>query len=284
MEPLLLKGVLALHGESLDMNQLAKYPYLRRYVSSLKNIPSGTFRWGFTSSQERAAPRIFMSSFRMGATPVTWGMWKEYCQAESVRMPRKPDWGYLDNHPVWNVAWNDIMNPGGFCEWASGVAGFKLTLPTDAQWEYAARGGKDGLEYPWGNNFDRSKLWCSEKDIFDAGKTAAVNRTNRIYRNGYGLTDMGGNVTQWCFDYFEFGYRPTGKDPVDTRNGAGRCVRGGSWFNFFPDIFRCAFRIWVIPDYWSNIIGFLSFRRTEVEFCFLGSPSAAPSLVLVCST
>ncbi len=259
MEPLLLKGVLALHGESLDMNQLSKYPWLSWYVSSLKSIPGGTYRWGFKKDQERAAPRISMSAFRMGATPVTWGMWKEYCKAESVRMPPKPKWGYLDDHPVVNVSWEDIMNPGGFCEWASDVTRFNLTLPTDAQWEYAARGGKAGLEYPWGNDFDRSKLWCSlNGSIFtgDAEKTAAIYRKNRIYRNGYGLTDMGGNVYQWCADYYNPDYRPVGKDPVDIKKSEYRCVRGGSWGNKDPGDFRCAGRYRIDSDEWYDFIGF----------------------------
>ena len=200
-----------------------------------------------------------MSPFRMGATPVTWGMWKEYCKAESARMPEKPDWGYLDNHPVVNVSWNDIMNHGGFCEWASRTAGFKITLPTDAQWEYAARGGKDGLEYPWGNDFDASKLWCSKKEFNDAGKTAAVDRSDRIYRNGYGLTDMVGNVWQWCADYYNGDYRPDGNDPIDakySKYSEYRCVRGGSWKYSIPDVFRCADRNGFDPEIRSNYGGF----------------------------
>ena len=262
------------------MNQLSKYPWLNWYVSNLKSIPGATYRFGFTKDQTRAASRITMSPFRMGATPVTWGMWKEYCKAETVRMPYKPEWGYSDDHPVVNVSWEDIMKSGGFCEWASGVAGFKLTLPTDAQWEYAARGGKDGLQYPWGNDFDDSKLWCSRElgvisrtarivdgnvRIYRSGyglvdTTAPVDRTNRIYRNGYGLTDMVGNVWQWCADYYNDDYRPNGKDPVDTRESKyyQRCIRGGSWYTLTPDNFRCATRIGSLPDirYNLNDIGF----------------------------
>ncbi|MFM7188108.1 MAG: formylglycine-generating enzyme family protein, partial [Armatimonadota bacterium] len=153
-----------------------------------------------------------------------------------IKLPEDPSWGYPDDHPVVNVSWEDIMDPGGFCEWASKTAGIKLTLPTEAQWEYAARGGKDGLEYPWGDEFDPFKLWYSET------QTAAVDRSNRIYRNGYGLTDMAGNVWQWCADYLNDDYRPVGKDPVDTRNSKLRCVRGGSWITELPGYFRCAFR------------------------------------------
>lgn len=196
----------------------------------------------------------------MGATPVTWGMWKEYLETialpgKGIHLPEDPGWGYPDDHPVVNVLWNDIMYPGGFCEWASRVAGFELTLPTDAQWEYAARGGKDGLEYPWGNTFDKSKLWCSE-NFGDANKTAAVDRTNRIYRNGYGLTDMVGNVWQWCADYYNDPYRPAGKDPVDTEESDSRCVRGGSWNFSYPDDFRCADRDWFDPGSRCINVGF----------------------------
>jgi formylglycine-generating enzyme required for sulfatase activity len=191
-----------------------------------------------------------MSSFRMGATPVTWGMWKEYCEATNSSLPDDPGWGYPDGHPVVKVSWEDTMNPGGFCDWATGVAGFTLTLPTEAQWEYSARGLKDDLEYPWGNDFDREKLWC------DADATAAVDRTNRIYRNSYDLTDMVGNVWQWCADDYNEDYRPFGKDPVDTRKSPFRCVRGGQWNFTYQDYFRCAYRDWDFPDHSYNYIGF----------------------------
>ena len=242
------------------MNQLSKYPHLRWYISKLRSIPGGKYRFGASPADKKSGTPITMSPFRMGATPVTWGMWKEYRQSVSVpskgiKLPDNPGWGYPDDHPVVNVSWDDIMDPGGFCEWVSGVAGFKLTLPTDAQWEYAARGGKDGLEYPWGNDFDESRLWCSKAYNGDALKTAAVDRTNRIYRNGYGLTDMVGNVWQWCADYYN-GDRPAGKDPVDTQKSKLRCVRGGSWLHGGPGIFRCADRFGYYPDNWYYYVGF----------------------------
>lgn len=202
---------------------------------------------GWATFMSKPGTHKTIAPFRVGATPVTWGIWKEYRQSFFVSgkrstLPDDPGWGYPDDHPVVNVSWEDIMNPGGFCEWASDVAGFNLTLPTDAQFEYAARGGKDGLNYPWGNDFDMEKLWCS---IFlDAGKTAAVDRSNRIYRNDYGLTDMIGNVQQWCADY---------------GNDADRdysLVRGGSWNKSNPLSFRCAYRYLNYPDKRNITIGF----------------------------
>jgi formylglycine-generating enzyme required for sulfatase activity len=245
------------------MNQLSQYPHLKWYVSNLRSIPAGTYRRGASPSQKKTGTPISISAFRMGATPVTWGMWKEYRQSFSVpgkgvKLPEDPGWGYPDDHPVVNVSWDDIMNPGGFCEWASSQAGFKLTLPTDPQWEYAARGGRDGLEYPWGNKFDTSKLWYSLK-LGDIRQTGAVDRSNRIYRNGYGLTDMVGNVWQWCSDYHNEDYRPTGRDPKDAKRSGLRCVRGGSWLFILPgvpDDFRCAYRSGMFPDYRYLLYGF----------------------------
>ena len=190
-----------------------------------------------------------MSPFRMGATPVTWGMWKEYRKSISVpgkeiKLPEDPGWGYPDDHPVVNVSWEDIINPGGFCEWASRTAGFELTLPSDAQYEYAARGGKDGQEYPWGNEFDSNQVWGGTEvlgTVERVDKTGAVDRGYRIFRNRYGLTDMVGNVTQWCSDYFNHS-RPLGKDPIDNRESKYRCVRGDSYAEYGSICFRCASR------------------------------------------
>lgn len=242
------------------MNQLSSYPHLKWYVSNLRSTPGGSYLYGASPSQKRSGSRITMSPFKMGATPVTWGMWKEYRRSvavpgKDIKLPRDPGWGYPDDHPVVSVSWEDIMQPSGFCEWASKTAGFKLTLPSGAQYEYAARGGKDGLDYPWGNTFEYSRLWCGNANV---KQTAAVDRPDRIYRNGYGLTDMVGNVDQWCSDYFNVTYRPVGKDPVDNNNGGARCCRGGDCFNYELDLgsFRCATRSFWLPEEGSHFIGF----------------------------
>jgi formylglycine-generating enzyme required for sulfatase activity len=216
---------------------------------------------GSKDDDEKPKHTVRLSAFRMGATPVTFGVWKEYCVATGTPLPEAPKWGILDDHPVVNVSWNDIMGldgKGGFCAWASDMAGFRLTLPTEAQFEYASRGGQSGLEYPWGNTFDRSKLWCSGTMLGDVGRTAPVTRSSNIFRNAYGLTDMSGNVWQWCSDNYGPYASSSQNDPTGPSSPSdnGRCVRAGSWISDDPGDFRCAFRNRINPDNRSNSLGF----------------------------
>lgn len=230
-------------------NRLTDYPALKAYVESLRTIPAGTFQMG--GMYETPVHTVRLSAFRTGGTPVTVSVWKEYCSATGIALPPAPDWGLIDDHPVVSVSWNDIMGvdgKSGFCAWASDIAGFRLTLPTEAQWEYAARGGVDGQEFPWGNSYDDSKLWCSK--VTNRKQTASVFRSSNIFRNTFGLTDMVGNVWQWCSDLY--GPYSTGSqtDPVGPSSTSDnkRCVRGGSWDDVDPVYFRCAIRSGDDPD------------------------------------
>lgn len=260
MEPKVIDPVVPVKPK--PANRLTDYPALKAYVESLRSIPAGTFQMGSTSGEADEKPKhtVRLSAFRMGATPVTVAVWKEYCAATGIALPLAPSWGLLDDHPVVNVSWNDIMGldgTGGFCAWASDIAGFRLTLPTEAQFEYASRGKAAGQEYPWGNAYDDSKVWCSVKSR--RGQTAPVVRTSNIYRTAFGLTDMVGNVWQWCSDLYAPYLGAPQTNPVGpaATSDNGRCVRGGSWLNFFnPVNFRCADRNWDYPDGRSNYFGF----------------------------
>lgn len=228
------------------VSRLSKFPALQKYCESLRSIPSGTFQMGGTQfDSEKPVHSVTLSAFRIGATPVTVAVWKEYCRAVNLKMPIAPERGWKDDHPIVNVSWEDIMGSdgnGGFCAWASRVAGFSLTLPTEAQFEYAARGGQAGLDYPWGNSFDDSKLWCSS--LTARSETAPVDRKSHIFRNKFGLSDMSGNVLQWCSDLYGPYSGSAQNDPTGpslTSNNE-RCVRGGPRFTAGLKRWRCAFR------------------------------------------
>jgi formylglycine-generating enzyme required for sulfatase activity len=245
----------------IGKDRLTEYPVLLAYIEALRPIPAGTFLMGSLSgaSNEQPVHSVTLSEFRLGATPVTVAVWKEYCAATGTSLPKAPSWGMLDNHPVVNISWNDIMGKdgkGGFCAWASDVAGFRVTLPTEAQWEFAARGGARGQDYPWANKFDDSYIWWSATT--KRASTAPVERSSNIFRNAYGLRDMVGNVWQWCSDWYgEYGNSaqtdPTGPYSV---SDIGRCIRGGSWDLSYPDNFRCAHRLMYFSGRRSNDISF----------------------------
>jgi formylglycine-generating enzyme required for sulfatase activity len=244
--------------------RLSNYPALNMYVKSMCSIPGGTFEMGSVSGwYANEAPKHFvkLSSFHLGKTPVTVAIWKEYCSAIGRPIREAPPWKWLDDHPIVNVNWIDLLGTSkwlGFCTWASDVSGVDLTLPTEAQFEYASRGGQNGVAFPWGNKFDQRKLWCAESRTSDPGKTAPVFRSTRIHRNPYGLTDMSGNVWQWCSDWYAPYSSHSQTNPVgpDLSTKECRCARGGSWSDYEPNVFRCAKRGLLDPTYGYLTIGF----------------------------
>ena len=248
--------------ETHMIDGLAQYPALKAYIASLRSIPAGRFLMGSSSGDEDEKPvhSVTLSSFRMGATPVTVAIWKEYCRAKSIKLPEAPQWGWMDNHPVVNVSWNDIMGSdgkGGFCTWASDVAGCRLSLPTEAQFEYAARGRGDDRAYPWGDNFEDSRLWCSVYK--KRATTAAVVRKTNIFRNAFGLTDMCGNIWQWCSDFYASYDSGPSIDPTGPVSSSAnlRCFRGGAWNSTGGrHDFRCANRSKYFSDIRYDFIGF----------------------------
>jgi formylglycine-generating enzyme required for sulfatase activity len=89
---------------------------------------------------------------------------------------------------------------GGFCAWVSRIVGFPVMLPTEAEWEYAAAGGDTGNVYPWGDTFRDSFAWTGCE--VSRGSTTSVTRSSYVYTNSFGLSDMVGNVYQWCRDAY----------------------------------------------------------------------------------
>ncbi len=134
----------------------------------------------------------------------------------------------LDDHPVVHVSWNDAV---AYSEWAG------RRLPTEAEWEYAARGGLEGARYPWGDELIddewRCNIWQGEfprtNSEEDGYLTTAPVRT--FQPNGYGLWQMVGNVWEWCADWFGpryYKFSPA-ENPPGPSLGAARAIRGGSY-------------------------------------------------------
>jgi len=213
-------------------------------------IPAGKFRMGDDDDVNgNKRHNVFLDSYVIGKAPVTVGQFKAYCKDAHIDFSKykSPFWGWIDDHPMVNVRWQEARD---FCIWAGG------DLPTEAQWEKAAR-GSDGRKYPWGFKWDGSRLhWSSDGHPTSAKMTASVN----AHPNGaspYGCLDMAGNVFQWCLD--RWALVPTNSDtrnPKGPSTGKGRLVRGGSWDMTDPVFFQCSFREATSPRDWQDRLGF----------------------------
>jgi formylglycine-generating enzyme required for sulfatase activity len=194
-------------------------------------IPAGEFVMGSgnpMTKDENPRHKVTLSGYWIYRNLVTVGMYKKFC-ADTGHPLRSapafdPSW-VKDDHPILNVSWFDAA---AYCAWAT------VSLPTEAQWEKAAR-GPTGSEYPWGDNYNLSKVWASSKVKGDAASTTAVGHFGV---SGYGCTDMAGNAFQWCLDWYSKDFwssrESQGIDPLNQSPGnmANRCVRGTDWVYF----------------------------------------------------
>ena len=234
---------------------------LDTYVARLRSIPAGTFQMGGDSLSYLATPvhAVTLSAFRLGETPVTVGMWRDYCDATGKQMPAMPTWGWVDDHPIVGPSWVEIAGSdgsGGYCAWASARTGIALHLPTEAQWEFAARGAGQGTLYPWGDAFNVEALWCSRVEGWDAGGTAAVTRIQRNFATAQGVKDLVGNTWEWCSDWESFFTEDALSDPVGPVTGQYKHVRGGCFADNFERWFQVHTRHVMPPNYNSQTIGF----------------------------
>jgi formylglycine-generating enzyme required for sulfatase activity len=174
------------------------------------------------------AHRVTISQgFWMDVTEVTVGSYRLFTQATARGDPPTSGFAQGDNHPVVNVSWQDAT---AFCRWVGG------RLPTEGEWEYAARGGREGLIYPWGDKLGRNDAnWAvgSMWGRLAKGRDRWMNTTpvGSYAPSGYGLMDLAGNVWEWLADWYDEGYFATSpaKDPPGPASGTLRVVRGGSW-------------------------------------------------------
>src|SRR5690606_19684012 len=148
---------------------------------------------------EKPAHHLFVPEFRIARTPVTNAQYYLYIQATHAQPPSYWEDGQPPkdklSHPVVAVRWDDASQ---YCEWVSTVTGKLVRLPTEAEWEKAARGDKDLREYPWGDEFDGIKCNTTELGL---GDTSPVG----IFPSGaspYGCLDMSGNVWEWVQDWY----------------------------------------------------------------------------------
>lgn len=183
-------------------------------------VPAGSFTMGCVPADDRCAadeePRHVVTiskAFELMAAEVTVGQFRTVIP----EVDPQPAWSTTPEHPVVSVTWNEAVD---FCRAVGG------RLPTESEWEYAARGGKADALYPWGDAAPTDRPGASNGAAFEGDSARPV----RTYgSNGFGLYDMAGNVWEWVADFGGFyGPRPE-TDPTGPDTGSVRVVRGGAY-------------------------------------------------------
>lgn len=225
-------------------------------------IPAGEFIY-------QRGERLTLPTFHIARYPITYRQFQAFIDADDGF--RNPQWweglaaddGHkatpgeqafkYGNHPRENVSWWDAV---AFCRWLSGKLGYEITLPTEQQWEKAAR-GTDGRAYPWGNEYIPGYANIDETDRYGLGQKVGeyfVGQTTAAwtYPQGaspYGVIDMSGNVWEWCLNEY---YNP---ENTGLGGSESRVVRGGSWSNRM-DHTRASYRSDWLPDSRGGYYGF----------------------------
>jgi formylglycine-generating enzyme required for sulfatase activity len=256
-------------------NSDAVYPQVAR-------IPAGEFTMGADEGDEdeRPAHRVFLDEFCIGVYPVTNDQYAAFVRDAKHRLPAVRQlprivtgeqeqvfrelaapyvWRAGDpprdrgTHPVTLITADDAA---AYCQWLAHRTGLPVRLPTESEWERAARGGADGMHYPWGNELDPQHANYLADPL--TKQRRGTQPVGSFAPNNYNLFDMIGNVWEWVSDWYQpdaYGDRLR-HNPPGPPNGTLRVLRGGAWVVDDPKMLRIAYRHKVPPDTYAYSIGF----------------------------
>jgi formylglycine-generating enzyme required for sulfatase activity len=210
-------------------------------------VPAGSFLMGSLEGQEDEAPihRVQVDAFEIAVFPVTRRDYAAFLLATAHPAPR--DWQAPafsgDDLPVVGVSWTDAV---AYCAWAGGIR-----LPSEAEWEYAARGGREGERYPWGDDLP---AWLPEGG---KGPLAGPWPVSLGEPNRFGVYGIGANIHEWCADWHAHGYYAQSPEvnPTGPPSGSRKASRGGSWRHSVT-ISRSAARSKLDPSFRYTDYGF----------------------------
>jgi formylglycine-generating enzyme required for sulfatase activity len=201
-------------------------------------VPAGEFLMGSPPGEgephERPQHRVDLSEFLIDKTEVTWRQFRKFTAAKGTELPRIPIWGTPDDYPAAFILWEEAQE---YCQWAGG------RLPTEAEWEKAAR-GTDGRKYPWGNEWDPQR--CNSISGGPHRPESVGSFPNCV--SPYGVLDMSGSMWEWCADRYGESYYAEGvsRDPEGPTSGRLHVMRGGAWMSQ-PIWLRAAYRFKASP-------------------------------------
>jgi formylglycine-generating enzyme len=247
----------------------ANFQFVEQLIEpALITIPEGWFLMGSSSGQdcERPVHRVWVDCFLLAATQVTNAEYACFLRATQSQNPAFwTDGNFNDpEQPVAGVPWFEAVR---YCEWLTGQMGRKYRLPTEAEWERAARGNLEQAEFPWGNEApqtlpDYGGRWLT-------GPEAVA----RYAANDFGLYNMCDNVHEWCSDWYDPAYYANSpeRNPRGPAEGKRKASRGGSWRHHVK-VARCSARSSIPPEFQYADYGFrvacdVVSRREELSHC-----------------
>lgn len=215
-------------------------------------LPGGEFLMGSETGQdnERPAHRVWVDPFALAKCQVTNAEYAVFLNDTGCAAP--PCWADPDlnnsEQPVVAVSWFEAVR---YCEWLSSVSGKNYCLPSEAEWEYAARAGLENQLFPWGDEAPQSRPGYA--DCWHRGPEPV----GRSLPNGYGFYEMCENVHEWCSDWFDPAYyaHAPARNPHGPETGTRKASRGGSWRHHIK-ISRCAARSSIPPEFQYADYGF----------------------------
>ena len=198
--------------------------YAQSYPEMI-TVEGGTFTMGNTDLEgekdEQPTHQVTLKTYKIAKTETTVAQWKAFCEAKVRSMPKAPSWGWIDSHPIVNVIYDDAIS---YCDWLAEKMDADYRLPTEAEWEYAALGGKGskGTKYSGGRSLDNAGWYKANS----GSKPQAVATKNP---NELGIYDMSGNVLEWCKDWYGDYSAKAQTNPKGATTSSYRVCRGGSW-------------------------------------------------------
>jgi sulfatase modifying factor 1 len=219
---------------------------------SLVQIPAAWFLMGSDSGQdcERPIHRVWVDAFQFAATQVTNAEYARFLVATGAEPP--PFWQdpkFNDpEQPVAGPSWHEAAR---YCEWLTAQTGRHYRLPTEAEWELAARGGLEQKQFPWGDDPPQSLPDYATR--WQTGPEPVA----RYVPNAFGLYDIGDNVHEWCCDWYDPNYYAVSpeRNPIGPEIGQRKASRGGSWRHQIK-VARCSARSSIPPEFQYADYGF----------------------------
>lgn len=242
MKKLLIMLALA----TVSLGAVAQNAIIDNLIRNMVYVEGGTFTMGATSEQrtdayknEKPKHKVTLSSFHIGKYEVTQAEW------EAV-MGSNPSYFKGDSLPVEQVSWDDCQE---FISKLNAMTGKNFRLPTEAEWEYAARGGSKSQGYKYsGSNDLNSVAWFTD----NSGKE--THPIGKKQPNELGLYDMSGNVWEWCQDWYDSYISHSQTNPAGPSYGSARVCRGGTWLLDARSC-RVSYRCYSAPEYRILLLG-----------------------------